>query len=45
MFYYTLFFEVEPHVFSFRAFTRLFSAFSYTLFCAKIQISYKINKM
>ena len=45
MFYYTLFVKVEPHVFSYRAFTRLFSAFSYTLFCAKVQFFYKINKM
>lgn len=45
MFYCTLFAKVEPHVFFCCAFTRLFSLFSYTLFCTKVQIFYKINKM
>jgi len=45
MFYYTLFVKVELHVFFRRAFTRLFFTFGYTLFCAKIRISSKINKM
>ena len=44
MFYLTLFVKEEPHVFSRCALTRLFFAFSYTLFCANVQIFSKINK-